>query len=71
MDRRLQPVSLRHPQRVLRQSAAPRPQLDIVDRLFAAGIDPHIGQPQPDQFAKHLADFGRGDEVPGAAQRVF
>ncbi len=57
-------------QRISRKRPATRPQLDIVDALAAAHAHPQIGEPQADQLAEHLADFGRGDEIALIAERI-
>lgn len=57
-------------QRIARQRAATGAKLDIVDVLARAHPHPQISQPQPDQLAKHLRDFGRGDEIALLAERI-
>lgn len=63
VDLRHQIVTRRRAQRVLRQRPAPGPQLDIVDALAATHPHPQIREPQADQFAEHLADFGCRDKI--------
>lgn len=57
-------------QRIFCQSAASGAKLNIVDILPAAHSHPQISQPQADEFAEHLANFWRGDEVAFFAQRI-
>src|SRR3546814_1632394 len=56
-------------QRIDRERAAPRPQLDIGD-LRAPRALPQIGEREREQFAEHLADLGRGDEIAARADRT-
>src|SRR3546814_19753922 len=44
--------------------------LHIMGRRAAAGPHPYVRQAEADQFAEHLADFGRGGEVARRAHRV-
>lgn len=41
-----------------------------MDVLARSHLDPQIGEPQPDEFAEHLADFGRGDEIAVRTQGI-
>ena len=70
MDLGIEAIALGRAQRVPCKSASSRAEFDVCDRQRAIGADPHVGQPQPDQFAEHLADLGRGDEIAVGAQRV-
>ena len=57
-------------QGIRHQGAAAGAKLDQQDRVGRALIAPDLGAPQADQFAEHLADFGRGDEVAARAERI-
>ena len=52
------------------QRAAPRPELDQPDARRRADLAPDFGRPQADQFAEHLRDFRRGDEIAVGAERI-
>src|SRR3546814_3744123 len=69
MDGRSEPRARHRAQRIDRERAAPRPQLDIGD-LRAPRALPQIGEREREQFAEHLADLGRGDEIAARAQRI-
>jgi len=57
-------------QEIADQHAAAWSQLRQDDRIRPAQVSPHHGAPQTDQFAKHLADLGCGDEVALRPDRV-
>lgn len=63
-------VARRSGQRIARQRAAARAEFDIMDIFAAAHPHPQISQPQPDQLAEHLADFGCSDEIALIAERI-
>ena len=50
--------------------AAARPEFDQPQQRRRPDRLPHRGRPQPEQFAEHLADFGRGGEIALAAQGI-
>ena len=66
-ERRLQPGGA---ERIGHQRAAPRPELDQPDIRRPAQPHPGIHAPEPHDLAEHLADFGRGGEIPAAPERV-
>ena len=68
MRTRIKFCLLHRPQRIARQIASARPQFDIMHIGWLFGAVPHVRQPQPDKLAKHLAYFGRCDEVSLSAQ---
>ena len=51
--------------RIEQQRAAAGAELDDAHVLGRAHLPPHRRHPQSDQLAEHLADLGRGDEIPG------
>ncbi len=52
------------------QGAAPRPQFDQAQGLRLAQLVPHRHAPGAEQFAEHLRDFRRGDEIARASDRI-
>ncbi len=60
----------RGPQGVVHQRAAPGAKFDEPDILRRVHLTPDGCHPQADQFAEHLADLGRGDEVAAGTQRI-
>ena len=56
-------------QRVLHHGAAAGTDLDERHFIRRPHRLPHVCRPQPDQFAEHLADLRRGDEIAGRAER--
>ncbi len=50
--------------------AAAGADLDELEHGRRADLLPHLGGPQPDHLAEHLAHFRRGDEIAGGAERV-
>ncbi len=70
MDLRGKAIATGAAERVPGERAAPRAKLDIVDVLAALHPHPQVSQPQADEFAEHLADLGRGDEVALGAERI-
>ena len=61
----------RRAQSIRHQTAAPRPQLDQKERPRGAHAAPDRDTPKADQFAKHLADLGRGDEITALARAAY
>ena len=57
-------------QHVGHQRAAAGAEFEQGEGLGAAHLLPEIDEEEADQLAEHLADFGRGDEVAGRAQRI-
>ena len=53
--------------RIEQQRAAAGAELDDAHVLGRAHLPPHRRHPQSDQLAEHLADLGRGDEIPSGA----
>ena len=51
-------------QQVAHQNAASGAKLDQMDRVGSAHRLPRRHDPDADQFAEHLRDFRRGDEIP-------
>ena len=58
------------PQNVAHHGAATRPELHQVEAARRSHCPPHGGRPQPHQFAEHLADLRRGDEIAPRAERI-
>ncbi len=56
-------------QRVFHHGAAAGAEFDQRHRIGRAQQSPDVRGPQADQFAKHLADFRRGDEIAASAER--
>ncbi len=62
-----------HPQRAQRirhHGAAAGSELDQPQQRWRIDRLPYRRRPQPEQFAEHLAHFGRGGEVALASQRI-
>ena len=57
--------------RIMCQGAAPWTKLDIMAMIGRPVAQPQIGQPDTDNFAKHLADFRSGDEIAIFAKGVL
>jgi len=70
VDLRGKAIARRCAERVPGERAAPRAKLDIVNVLAALHPHPQVSQPQADEFAEHLADLGRGDEIALGAERI-
>ena len=66
----LEPGLGHHAQRIGGERPAPRPKLDVDGIVRPARAVPAIGQRRADHLAEHLADFGRGGEIAGGAQRI-
>ena len=60
----------RRPERVAHQRPPPRTELDEHEGVGPPLVVPDLRQPQADELAEHLADLGRGGEVPRGAERV-
>ncbi len=52
------------------QRAASRAELRQPRRLRGADQPPRLRRPEAQQFAEHLADLGRGDEIAGGAEGI-
>jgi hypothetical protein len=59
-----------HPQHVGHQGAATRAQFEQGEFLWAAHLLPEANEEKADQFAEHLADLWRRDEVASRAQWI-
>jgi hypothetical protein len=70
MDLGGEPGGAHGAERVCGQGAAPRPELEINSVRRRPRPRPQIGEPEADQLAEHLADFGRRREVSRRAQRI-
>ena len=62
--------TLHCPKRIGSQRAPARPKFDIITWRRTAPTQPDIAQPNPDHFAKHLADLRCRYEVAIGAQRI-
>ncbi len=62
--------AFQHAQGIRHQAAAPWPQLDQMRVLGLPLVVPHLRAPGADHLAEHLADFGRGNEIAFAAERL-
>ena len=60
----------RRPQSVAHQRAAPGAKFDQPHRIGRAHRRPHFRRPEADQFAEHLADFGRRREIARRSERI-
>ncbi len=71
LDRdRIAPRRAHHAERVNGERTATGAKLGIADTLGPSRARPRLGQCGADQFAVHLADFGRRGEVARRAERV-
>ena len=57
-------------QSIAHQCAATGAQLNEIDTRGLAEHRPDLSRPKPDQFAEHLGDFRRCDEIPRTAERI-
>ena len=65
-----QPLEARLRQRIGHQRAAAGAELEQGEALGLAHLLPEIDDEKADQLAEHLADLGRGGEIPLRAQRI-
>ncbi len=60
----------RRPHCVGQHRSAARPELDQLHGRRRSHLPPHPRRPQSEQFAEHLADLRRSDEIAGAPERI-